>query len=379
MEKSYRCIVMNKKISLVIGGLRGGGAERVCVTLANGLVENGYDVDLVVLSLKDAVMQEDLSKQVNLVDLKVEHARNSFYVLLKYLRYKKPGIILSFNSEISVILGMLRLIFRLKYRLVSRCINYMSQVASSKSGLWYGVIAGLLIKKLYVLSDAYIVQTRDMANDLIHYTRLDKSKITVINNPISERIEAYSEQYDLRRIIKADYLICVGRLEKQKAFHYAIEAFAKVAERYPTLKLKLVGKGSLEWELKEQAAMQNLTGIIEFEGYQADIIPYYLQARATVLTSLFEGFPNVLAESIALGTPVVAFDCPSGPDEIIVDGVNGYLVRYQDLEHLVECLQKVLNNQLDISKVMKSADRFKSERIVQKYIKVLTVGWDNND
>jgi len=65
---------------------------------------------------------------------------------------------------------------------------------------------------------------------------------------------------------------------------------------------------------------------VGFEGFKKDMIPYYLSAKATVLTPLYEGFPNVLVESITLGTPAIAFNCPSRPSEIIVDGINGFLV-----------------------------------------------------
>ena len=370
---------MKQKMTLVIGSLRVGGAERVCVTLANELAELGYNVDLVVLGLRDATMQADLTSKVNLVDLRVDHARNSFFHLARYLKHSLPKTVLSFNGEISAILGVIRIIYSIKFKLVSRAINFMSLASSSKKGLWYGVITKFMVRKLYSLSDAFIAQSKAMAEDLEKYLGLDKQKITVINNPVSKIIETDDAKCNLKNQHNDDYLLCVGKLEKQKAFHYAIEAFAITAKQNPLLKLKIVGKGSLESELKEYAIKYGVADRVEFEGYQADLINYYLHARATVLTSLYEGFPNVLTESITLGTPVVSFDCPSGPGEIIEDGVNGYLVRYKDLEHLLECIQKVLEKQWDTLKVKKSANKFKSDVIVQDYIKVLTAELDDND
>ena len=123
-------------------------------------------------------------------------------------------------------------------------------------------------------------------------------------------------------------------MEKEKAFHHAIKAFAKLSNEFPKLRLKIVGKGSLEKKLKQIAKDYKVDDRVDFEGFQKNLIPYYIHAKATVLTSLFEGFPNVLIESIFLNTPVVAFDCNSGPGEIIKDGINGYLVKYQDVDEL---------------------------------------------
>ena len=114
---------------------------------------------------------------------------------------------------------------------------------------------------------------------------------------------------------------------KIKGFHHAIKAFACIVEKYPYLRLKIVGKGSQEKNLKKIAEKYSVLKKVDFEGFHKEIIPYYLHARVTILPSLYEGYPNVLIESISMNTPVIAFDCPSGPNEIIIDGVNGYLVR----------------------------------------------------
>ena len=362
---------MDRRITLIIGGLRGGGAQRVCVTLANALVKRGYAVDLVVLGLEDAAMLASLSDQVTLIDLGVDHARKSFFALAEYIKRANPKTVLSFNREISIILGFLRLLYSFDFRLISRNITYLSLSESAKKGIWFGVIVNFMIRKFYGFSDLFIAQSKGMAEDLESYLGVNKKKVLVINNPISENIEYFLKNNDITNLNKEDYLLCIGRLDEVKAFHYAIEAFSNLAEKYPLLKLKIVGKGSLEGELRKLATARGVAERVLFEGYQDNIISYYLHARITVLTSLYEGFPNALIESIALGTPVVAFDCPSGPSEIIKNGVNGYMVRYRDLNHLVECLEKALNKEWDITAVRSSADRFKSTLITQEYIDVI--------
>lgn len=355
---------MNKKLSFLIGGLRGGGAERVCVTLANGLAERGYEIDLVVLSLKGAIRNKELSNKVNLINLNVHQARYSMIVLWRYLRKARPKTVLSFNRQISVIVGLLRKLTGLRFRLVSRNIIFLSMSEASKSGVWDKYISGCLIKRFYSLSDSIIAQSYAMKEDLLTYIKIPENSVQVIQNPLSKEVENYNKFVDVKR---KDYVLCVGRLETQKAFHYAINSFSVIAEEYPRLRLKIVGDGSLKFQLIQLAQDLGVSDRVDFEGFQPEMIPYYLEAKATLLTSIFEGFPNVLVESIALGTPVVAFNCPSGPSEIIVDGVNGYLVPYKDEIALVNTLRKVLTIDLPREEVCLTARAYESNAILDRY------------
>lgn len=362
---------MSKRITLVIGGLRGGGAEKVCVTLANGFTARGYDVELVVLSLNGSIRDNELSAKVNLINLGVVHSRYSALALWRYLRSAHPDTILSFNRQISVVLGLIRKITGLNFKLISRNIIFLSIAESNKKGIWHGFIANYLIRKFYSLSDLVIAQSHSMKDDLVSYLKLPKDQVIVIHNPVCQQITEHSVRKD-SKLSKKDYLLCVGRLEAQKAFHYAIAAFAAVAFDRPTLRLKLVGKGSLESQLKAQAQTLGVADRVDFDGYQTDMIPYYLGAKATMLTSLYEGFPNVLVESIALGTPVIAFDCPSGPREIVINGRNGFLVPYKDQKALAKAIVKVSDLDWRLEDVAQTAQAFRPDRIMKRYVDVLS-------
>lgn len=97
---------------------------------------------------------------------------------------------------------------------------------------------------------------------------------------------------------------------------------------------------------------------------------YYSKASVVLLTSLYEGFPNVLVESLTLGTPVVAFDCPNGPNEII-NSNNGLLVNYKDVNDGVEKLNKALSQEWDYVEIAKAASIYSEEYIVNIYSDVL--------
>ena len=228
-----------------------------------------------------------------------------------------------------------------------------------------------LVIKFYIEADHIINQCEAMREDLIALYPHISIKTSVIYNPLAKYIEEYAELNDLYGVDENNYLLCVGRLEKQKAFHLAIEAFAKLSSEYPKLRLKIVGKGSLELELMQLVVQLGVFDRVDFEGFQNDMIPYYLHAKATLLTSLYEGFPNVLIESLGLGVPVIAFDCPSGPKEIIINGYNGYLVKNKCLIDLDDKLRLALNRKWDQSIILNTAKGYYLENIVRKYIQCL--------
>ncbi|EKO3590625.1 glycosyltransferase [Vibrio metschnikovii] len=361
----------NKKITLLISSLAGGGAEGVCVNVANGLADNGWQVDLLVLHTNNAAYLERVSSKVNLVVLGVNHARHAPLPLLRYIRQHKPEKMLVFNYELAVLTVMLRSLLRFKTKIIARNINTFSKNTTQPQGIWRRYIVTPLINHFYGQCDHIINQCQAMRDDLIAVFPHLADKTSVIYNPVAKHVEDYAKAHDLSKVEKQDYLLCVGRLEKQKAFHYAIEGFAGIANEFPNLRLKIVGQGSLEQSLKQCAQDLCVADRVDFEGFQADMIPYYLHAKATLLTSLYEGFPNVLIESITLGTPVVAFDCPSGPREIIQEGVNGYLVDYLSVASLEKKCRQVLEDKIDNVLVRASSSGYQVAKFILSFIKVI--------
>ncbi len=353
--------------------LRGGGAQRVCVNIANGLIELGWKVDLVILNLNDQNYLDQLSKKVNLVELNVNHVRYSPVSLLKYIYKKKPNLFLVFNYELTVILILLRKLLNLKFKIITRNISTLSQkkIELKKTNFWVRNIVSYLIDNFYHKSDHIVNQCYAMNKDMVKLNPNTKKNSSVIYNPLANHILEFVKRNDIKKIKKKDYLLCIGSLKKPNAFHYAIEGFAGIIDKFPNLRLKIVGKGNLEKELKHITKNFGIARHVDFEGFQKNIIPYYLYARATVLTSLYEGFPNVLIESIALGTPVVSFDCPSGPNEIITEGVNGHLVKYKDIKDLEIQIIKVMTNKYSVEKMFATIDKYNPKVIIQYYEKLL--------
>jgi glycosyltransferase involved in cell wall biosynthesis len=363
---------MNRRITFLISSLGGGGTERNCVTLANGMAERGWAVEIVVLHLHNAVLQGELDPRVTLISLDVRKARYVPIRLARYLTKAKPEQVLVFNHQLAVALVLLRRLLRLDVRIVARTANTLSRKSARQPSLWHRHGVDWLTKRFYGRVDRVIAQSSGMRDDLIANYGIAPAKVRVIANPLSPGIELVARNRDSYTTTNGTYLLCVGRLHRQKAFHFAIEAFAGVARKYPALRLKIVGRGRLAGELAALAQRLSVADRVDFEGFHRDMAPFYVNARATVMTSLYEGFPNVLVESIALGTPVVAFDCPSGPTEIVQDGVNGYLVRHQDVAHLEECITSALERVWNPAQVQATVARFACEESINDYVNALS-------
>ncbi|HZH88321.1 MAG TPA: glycosyltransferase, partial [Chitinophagaceae bacterium] len=220
---------MNKKITLLISNLAGGGAEGVCVNVANGLAETGWQVNLVILNANNAVYLDRLSNKVNLVNLQVKRALHAFVPLRKYLIKESIGQVLVFNYSLVVISIILKKTIRQDIKIIARNINTLSQGLAAATGFWQKYIVYNSINALYRKVDHVINQCHAMENDLLKLYPSLKGKTSVIYNPVNKVIEDTLKRLDLNSIVKEDYILCVGRLEFQKAFHFAIEAFAAIA------------------------------------------------------------------------------------------------------------------------------------------------------
>lgn len=358
------------KTTLLVSSLSGGGAEAVCVNIANGLAERGWQVDLLVLHTKEQSYIDRLSPKVNLVDLKANRARYAAPALLWYLLRNRPKQLVIFKYELIDLAVMLKKVFRFKTKLIGRNISIFSEVKSLKPASKRKVIINNLLGKPIEYLDCIINQSYEMQKDLLAVFPNMTRKSTVIHNPVAAAIEGFSKETPRIEKKEPSYILCVGRMAEVKAFHHAINALALLADKFPTLRLTFVGQGELESNLKALAKEHDLQDRVDFEGFQTNVIPYYRNASLTLLTSNYEGFPNVLIESIVLGTPVVSFDCPSGPREILDYGKYGKLVEPGDIKGLASAMQDVLENPYQFN-LAERAEFFGVEKAIDKYIDVL--------
>jgi len=357
------------KIVFLIGSLGGGGAEKVCVNLANQFAENKIQVTLIVLNLYSSIYHSKVDNRIKLINLNVKHARNSIIALGRYIINYNPDKFLVFNHQLALILVILKVALRKKYNIISRNISNLTQKKLHETSIWHRHVVNFFVKIIYRYVDKIIAQSNGMKEDLIRNFKISENKIKVIYNPISPDIERVFKNIQLAKIAKRNEIVFIGRLSYVKGLNYLIDAFKIVNQSDRSLKLRIVGTGPLQNDLKKMAEDYNLLDNIIFEGFQKEIAEYLLFAKMTILTSIYEGFPNVLIESIALGTPVVSFDCPSGPKEIIHNGVNGYLALSRNVNDLVDKIFLCLKKEWDPIAIQKTSNRYNSFKIFTEYEK----------
>ena len=357
--------VKKRKISLLIPNLSLGGTEGVCVKIANGLALRGWTVDLVLLNVKNDDRLHEVSKSVNIKILSVNDTRASFFQLRKYLKVWRPNKVIGFNYPLVVMLVVVSKTLNFPISIWGRNNNTLSQLRYDFFKYPLKYFYQCIGDYFYQKSDFIINQCLEMQEDFITVFPKMHNKTDVIYNPID-----FNDLPQNSSMVKKD-LLCVGRFVEQKSFHYAIMAFAKVSKFHPKIRLRMVGDGPLLEKLQWLSRDLQVDDKVLFTGRQNEVGKYYDEAIATILTSQHEGFPNVLLESIASGTPIVSFDCKSGPAEIIIDGVNGYLVKKNCVDDLAEKLNAVIVNGLDSQAVIKTAERFNKDHIISEYESLL--------
>lgn len=358
------------KIKMFISSLRrSGGAQRVLVNLAKNL-KTDHELEVVVSTLVGETYRDEL-EGVLITDLNFSNVKLGFFHLYRYVsQCEEFDAALVFGPEISVYLYFVKKLLHRKFTIVSRCLNTLSYEFQCAEGAFRKYVTGTVVKCFYKKTDMIIAQSEGMKQDMIKNYGVHEERTVVINNPLASEFE--KEMLANKPVAMAErdeYILFVGRLEKQKGLEMLFKAFAGLEAQ--DLDLYLVGSGSKQQELTALVAEYGIADRVQFRGFTTGIIPYYKNAKMLALSSYHEGFPNVLIEALACGTPVVAYDLPSGPNEIIVDGINGYIAKYLDVGDLTRCMNRALQTDWDPAKIVQTGMRYRQDAIVARYRDVL--------
>lgn len=367
---------MKQIIHVFIAHMGIGGAERVCVNLANEWAGRGHEVHIVVLNLDNDINTQNLAKDVQVHELGVSRLRYAAIPMLRYIKKYKPHHMLIFGNEMAVILSKLRKLGLVKTPLVVRVLNNVN-IQLSKEDNVSKTVENYLNKAQVELSNMehIVAQCEGMGRQLTEKGLVDPDKMTVIYNPVSEdlisktnrvRTELSDGMTDssLDRSIE---ILFNGRIDPQKNPAELISAFEMVHKARPDVRLRMVGSGNLESMVKDMVSSKGLTDYVTFDGIRTDMEQVYARASLVVLSSDYEGMPNCLIEAIGCGIPVVSYDCPLGPSEIIVDGVNGYLVKQGDTKTLAAKMIESLDRDWDRDAITATCDKFRVSLAATKY------------
>lgn len=262
----------------------------------------------------------------------------------------------------------------------ARCGIIVSERSSLSSyeGWLNEFLRRLAIRTFYPKAEIIIVNSKNMGIELTQMFNISASKVSVIYNPIDiQRINQMKGEEVRHPWYEADIplIVAIGRLTFSKGFSYLIKALHIVGAKGIPCRLVILGEGGEEERLKRLAIGLRVDDWVAFLGFQPN--PYKYLARSTlfVLSSLYEGFPNVLLEALALGVPSIATRCPTGPEEIITDGVDGILVPPSDEQALADAIKRVLRDEGLRERLgeagKKRAEDFRVEKIVKQYEDVI--------
>ena len=352
------------KIHFVIGDLGGGGAQRVMAILANDFAQKGHDISIITLYDNeggDAYEIDDKIKRVELQEGRIKNRKlRAFFNLTSFYRPKinRPDVIISFLSLINLIAILVAKIYGIKI-IASEHNNHL-QPTEPKN------LTHFTWNYIYRWANKITVLT---AFDLGFYKNR-KADVVVMPNP-----RTFMPNFSAVDHAKSKTILAVGNLNRyhHKGFDNLIPLIEPVLKENPDWKLKILGGGDKGAEfLKSLAEAGNVNDQIIFAGFQSNVGEHMLDASIFVLPSRFEGLPMVLLEAMAQGMACIAYDCKTGPSDIIEDGVNGILIEDQNLMEMQNGLKLLIENEELRKKVsikaINSLERFSIETISTKWM-----------
>ncbi len=359
------------RLTLVISSMSTGGAERTVSYLANAWAAKGWSITLLTLE-----------------------ATPSFYSLDPRVSYRPLGIAGESPSLWTAVGNNLRRITRLRSAIrdasPAAIISFMdvTNVLSilATQGLRLPVIVsewvdpdrhpigrcwGFLRRLLYARATRLVVQTQ---RNLDSYSPSIKRIARVIPNPVMVPKEVQLAVAPALRETKV--VIAMGRLVEQKGFDLLLRAFGQIASKHPLWTLDIWGEGEKRAELEVLIVELGLQERARLCGLTREPFERLREADLFVLSSRYEGLPNVLCEAMACGLPVISFDCPTGPREIIRPGLDGILVPAGEVEALAAAIDRLMLDEFERRRLSARAveviERFKVERILGMWEQVLS-------
>lgn len=351
------------KIMFYAISLGKGGAERVISVLANNLSQN-YDVSIVVNTLKNKAYKID--DKVKLYELdnkkrKFSIIRNIYRMFNtnKIIKEEKPTIIISFLPIPS---------FRILFLKYFHKIPVIVSDRNDPSIEYKKLISKILMKTLYPKADGFVFQTNDQK---LYFNKKIQDKSTIIQNPLKDEFLDNNNNTKKENII-----ISVGRLIEQKNHKMLIDSFSELSATTKNYKLKIFGDGPLKSELTDYIKSKHLQDKILLCGISDNIKKELLNSKIFVLSSNYEGMPNVLIEAMATGLPCISTNCPcGGPKELINNNKNGFLIEVNNKNELTEILNKLINDEKLQNTIGNNAkkirEKLNSKIIVKKWIEYI--------
>jgi GalNAc-alpha-(1->4)-GalNAc-alpha-(1->3)-diNAcBac-PP-undecaprenol alpha-1,4-N-acetyl-D-galactosaminyltransferase len=353
------------KITLVILNLELGGAERVLVLLAQGLLQRGHAVSVITFAGDDTdfyslppgidrVALNSYQKSLPLIQ-RIHPTITRLIGLRRAIKEIQPDIIICFMAPVNILTVLA--LFNTKYPIVGSEHTSPTIIPCSQPWESFRQATYRRLKKLVSVSHGI--------DDELSW--LNRDKRTVIHNPflpISKSLDLLTYPTGVRSNKKL--IVAMGRLAPEKGFDLLLRAFKRIKDDFPDWQLLILGDGKLRNELEQLSENLELSESVVFVGNINNPFPLLQSAELFVLSSRTEGFPMAAGEALACGLPVIATDCSHGVRELIRDGIDGVLVPNQDITALATAMKHLMSDEKErnrlASRTVEVVERFSLDK-----------------
>lgn len=362
-------------VSIFLPALEGGGAERAMLHLAQGFAQRGIKTDLVVAEAEGAYL-EMLPPGVRLINLqaKTPVLVSKTLALRQYLQQAQPDVLLSALDIASSAIWAKRLA-GVDTQVVMCVQTNLSQQFRDHQPFTGGKLRPQFVRWFYPWADEIVAASKGVALDVAEITNLPSEQVQVIYNPVvtpgmkAKMQTAIAHPWFLPG--QPPVILGVGRLVTQKDFPTLVRAFALLRQQKEA-RLMILGEGDQRSKLEALIQDLGLADQVALPGFVENPYAYMANASVFALSSIFEGFGNVVAEALAAGTPVVSTDCESGPAEILAQGQYGKLVPVRDEQALATAIAATLDQPRNSDILKRRAEAFSLDVVTDQYLQVLS-------
>lgn len=331
------------RIAVLISFSGAGGVERMVLNLIDGFAARGIAVDLLAIRAESAHLGA-LPAGVRMVDLGTRHSLLAVPALARYLARERPQALLAAKDRAIRAAVLARVLARVPCRIVGRLGTNLSAALEGKAGLqrWLRTAP---MRHFYRPVEHIVAVSQGVLDDTRALTGLPAARLSVIRNPVVTprlaQLAAEAPPHAWTQTTEPPLILAAGRLTEQKDFPTLLRAFAAVRALRPA-RLAILGEGRGRTGLTALAGELGILDDLLLPGFAPNPYAWMARARLFVLSSAWEGSPNVLTEALALGVPSVATDCPSGPREVLAGGRFGPLVAVGDAAALAQAMLATL-------------------------------------
>ena len=356
-------------ILIVLPNLGGGGAERLHLNLAHDWAAKGYNVQIALLNVTGELLPL-VSKEIKIIDLDSKRLRCAFIKLYKLFKDHNYDVVITALWPLTSISIITWLTAGRKGRLYVSEHNQLS-ISCIREQKIPSIIFRAIISFTHRFASGVIAVSKGVRDDLSSLAKMSRDSIKVIYNPAATGVSPLRETPDVSSELWGRgykyHILSVGRLKKQKDYETLIRAVAHLPEDL-NVKLTILGEGPLRQNLEALIVQLGLQVRVSLPGFVTDPYPWFRSADLFVLSSQWEGFGNVIVEALECGVPVVSTDCPSGPSEILDNGIYGRLVPVGDAAMLSAAIIQSLDDKYDRELLISRAKYFSVRNVSDQYL-----------